>query len=103
MCNVLLNNGTVVPAYFVFYQTPPQLYIYPVNMTIEEIYKTFDDSEATKTITVEDVDGGVPTKTFYGFTELFAVQRSPYHPDKREYLVWLQRPDQAPYSVQDKY
>lgn len=94
MCNVILKDGTTVQAYFVFYQTPPQLHIYPVNMSIGEIYSVFDDPEATETITVESDTG--ETKTYQNYTELFSVQRSPYHPEEKEYLVWLQRPYEKP-------
>lgn len=32
-------------------------------------------------------------KTVYkGFTELFSVQRSMYHPEEKEFMVWLQHP-----------
>lgn len=99
MCNVVLNDGSIIESYFVFFQSPPQLHIYPVNMTIGEIYETFDNPEATKVITVnaetvnrETGEKTIESKAYQGFTELFAVQRSPFHPTEKEYLVWMQRP-----------
>ena len=101
MYNITLADGTDVPAFlFFFHQGPPQIHIYPVNLGVSDIYSLFDNPELTQTITVEqDITNTETSETehnsvqFNGYTELFAVQRSSYHPDKKEYMVWLQKPE----------
>lgn len=103
MTNVILANGKTVQAYIVTKQTPPpQIHIYPAEMTSREIYQTFDDPEATETVICEtektDPETGdtiIERKTYNGYTELFSVQKSMYHPDAKEYMVWLQKPEET--------
>ena len=94
---VKLNNGQELEAYKVsWFSRPAQLHIYPIDMSLAEIEETFDNPEATKTITViteKESPSGEPTRderVFNGYTVLFSIQRSMLNPDAKEYMVWLQ-------------
>jgi hypothetical protein len=103
MYNVTLSDGTTVESYLFFYHDgPPQIHIYPVELGPSDIYRLFDNPDLTQNITVEmdarNAETGEPervTVEYHGFTELFSVQRSTYHPEKKEYMVWLQRPTES--------
>lgn len=100
MVKVTLHNGVSLDAYLVtWHASPAQIHIYPAKLGFAEIYQLFDDPEALQTITVEAevidrATGEKKNKTTVhkGFTELFSVQRSMYHPDEKKFMVWLQRP-----------
>ena len=101
MKKVKLNNGTEVEAYLVTrFAFPAQIHIFPSGITISDIYRIFDDPEATAVITVEeeneDTGAGeknTEAKVYRGYTELFSVQKSMYHPEEKEYMIWLQQPE----------
>lgn len=88
MLTLTLSDGRTLQAYMVTQLAPPaQIHIYPADMDIGQIYEAFDDPSKTREITVEPEDGE-PTVLRH-FTDLFSVQRSGLHPEKREYMVWL--------------
>ncbi len=103
MVKVTLHNGVSLDAYlFTWHASPAQIHIYPAKLGLAEIYQLFDDPEALQTITVEaevvdPATGEKHTKTTVqkGYTELFSIQRSMYHPDEKEFMIWLQRPQAA--------
>ena len=70
---------------------PEQIHIYPAGMDIAAIYAVFDDPEQTREIRVQREDG--EETVLRGFTTLWSVQRSMLHPEEREYMVWLQKPE----------